>query len=193
MADTMKVKFEFTLDDVVDGVERNAVRSATVGRLRVGQTIMASTSAFLFSFLVIPGTNARKLAWAFAMALLAAIIQRFQSSGTRKRRMKQLFQERFGPNGPYVCEVEVGPSGLITNQMGTQMQRKWSAIQSVEDTGNAIEFVMQGFGNVVVRNRAFKSKDEWREFLDLSLRYLNIARGKVEGAMDQQPSHGRSP
>ena len=43
-------------------------------------------------------------------------------------------------------------------------------------TCDAIEFIMQGVDEVVVRNRAFQSKDEWRQFLDLSRKYAALAK-----------------
>jgi hypothetical protein len=85
--------------------------------------------------------------------------------------MLRYFRERFGGNGPYTCEVELTPEGLATTQSGVRTVREWSNIERVEDTDDAIEFVTRGSGTVVVRNRAFKSKDEWRQFFDMARQY----------------------
>ncbi len=68
-------------------------------------------------------------------------------------------------------ERSLAPEGQVTNQSGVRTVREWSNIERVEDTADAIEFVTRGSGTVIVRNRAFKSKDEWRHFFDMARQY----------------------
>ena len=137
MADAMKVKFEFTMDDVVEGVERTAARSTTVGNWRSAQMLATCAGVFVFSFIVIPGPNSMKLVWATSMGLLAAFIHRSQSAGSRKRRVKQLFLERFGPTGPYVCEVEAGPKGAVVSFHENRFAHPERLIGFIGQQGNA--------------------------------------------------------
>jgi hypothetical protein len=180
IADSIKVKFEFTVDDVVDGIERTTGRSPVITRLRFAQSAATCFAAFILSFLIMSGPFTTRLLWALVATSIAIALFRFRVAGSRKRNIRKLFMKQFGGVGPHVCEVEIGPTGVVSNQAGTVTRRDWRFIQSVDETGDAIEFVTRGVGSVIVRNRAFHSKEEWKKFLDLSRQYLATENGKTE-------------
>src|SRR5712692_4451734 len=73
--------------------------------------------------------------------------------------------------GPYPFEIELTPAALVTTQAGTRSEHAWSTIVEVKDSPDAIDFVARGAGIIVVRNRAFRSDTERREFLELARKF----------------------
>jgi hypothetical protein len=181
----MKVRFEFTLDDLVDASERTVARSGAVRSWRWQGMVSSSLISALIVYVIRSGPVATKLAWAVAGAIVSAILYPIFSAWTRKRRLLRFYRERFGGAGPYTCEVEITPTGVTTNQAGAQTTREWSSIVAVEDSADAVEFITRGAGTVIVRNRAFSSREEWRQFIEESRNYVALAHHGVQSANPQ--------
>ena len=167
----MKVRFEFTLDDLVDASERTVIRSRAVRGWRWQDMAGSALLAGVLAYVIRPESGAARLGWALVAAVIAGTLYPLVAARSRKARLLKYFRERFGGDGPYTCEVELTPAGVVTVQSGVRTVREWSNIERVEDTQDAIEFVTRGSGTVVVRNRAFSSKDEWRQFLEMARKY----------------------
>ena len=120
--------------------------------------------------------------WVFACAILAAALFPSARRRLRRQRLRRHYRERLGGAGPFSCEVEIKSSGVTTNQAGTRITREWASILAVEDHGDSIEFVTKGAGTLIVRNRAFRSEQEWREFLEAARGYLTQARAEADSA-----------
>ena len=174
----MKVAFDFTLDDMVDVAERAANRSATVQGMRSQARYVSSIVAAVFVYLILPGSQAFRLVCAGAAAFVCAWMYPRDHRKLHRKKLRQHFVEQFGGEGPFRCEVELAPEGLIVTQAGARTVRQWSSITAVNDTTDSIEFLARGSGSLVVRNRAFKSQEEHHEFLRLARSYTHFTEKK---------------
>ncbi len=168
----MKVKFEFTLDDLVDTAERAAGRSGVVRSWRWQGMALSCLFSAVVAYVLVPGSTERRITAAVVGAIICAAIYPFTSGRSRKKRLLKLFREQFGGDGAYTCEVELLDSGVATTQAGTRSLREWPAISAIEDTPDSVDFITRGAGAIVVRNRAFRSAEERKQFLDLARQYL---------------------
>ena len=167
----MKVSFEFTVDDLVDGAERAVARSGLVRGWRWQRLIVTCVLSALVAYFVVPGSDERKLFAALVAAVICAAILPFSSGSGRKRRLQRYFREQFGGDGPFTCEVELTPAALVTVQRGARSERPWAMIRAIQVTENSVDFLTQGAGSVIVRNRAFKSREERDAFVELARKY----------------------
>jgi hypothetical protein len=168
----VKVAFQFTLDDLVDTAERAAGRSGVVRSWRWQGMALSCLFSAAVAYVLVPGSMERRITAAVVGAIVCAAIYPFTSGRSRKTRLLKLFREQFGGDGPYACEVELLESGVATTQAGTRSLREWPAITAVEDTPDSVDFITRAAGSIVVRNRAFRSADERKQFLELARRYL---------------------
>ena len=176
----MKVKFDFTLDDLVDAAERGAASSKLVRGWRWREMIVTAVLGGVIVYVLKAGSHDTKAVSAIIGALIAAVIYSFAATRSRKGRLRKFFQERFGGEGPYPFEIELTPAALVTTQAGTRSEHAWSTIVEVKDSPDAIDFVARGAGIIVVRNRAFRSDDERREFLELAQKF---AKTRLDGTI----------
>jgi hypothetical protein len=174
----MKVKFDFTLDDLVDAAERGAAHSKLVRAWRWRDMILTAVLGGVITYVLRSGSSDAKLVSAVIGAIIAAAIYSFAATRSRKGRLRKLFRERLGGEGPYPFEIELTPAALVTTQAGTRSEHAWSTIVEVKDSPDAIDFVTRGAGIIVVRNRAFHSDKERREFLELARKF---AKTHVDG------------
>lgn len=174
----MKVRFQFTVDDLVDTAERTAGRSGVVGSWRWQGMALSCLSSAAVAYVLVPGSTQRRIIAAAAGAIVCAAIYPFTSGRSRKKRLLKLFREQFGGDGPYTCEVELLDSGVATTQAGTRSLREWQVITAIEDTPDSVDFITRGAGSIVVRNRAFRSAEERRQFLELARQHLGLRKLK---------------
>lgn len=172
----MKVKFEFTIDDLVDSAERTVSRSAVARGWRAQRLILSCALSAVVAYLVVPGSDERKLFAAVIAAVICAAILPFSRGGSRKRRLEQYFREQFGGHGPFTCEVELTPASLISVQRGLRAERAWPTITQIQVTDNSVDFITQGAGSLIVRNRAFASREERDAFVKLARSYAPQAQ-----------------
>jgi hypothetical protein len=172
----VKVSFEFTIDDVVDGAARAVDRSPVVRGWRWQRLIGSCGLSAFVAYFIVPGSDGTKLFAAIFTAAACGLVMHFNRGDARKRRLQQYFREQFGGDGPFTCEVELTPQALVTIQRGARVEREWSMIRAIQATDNSVDFITQGAGSVIVRNRAFKSKEEHDAFIDLARKYAPHAR-----------------
>jgi hypothetical protein len=171
----VKVSFQFTLEDLVDGAERATARSSVARGWRWQRAIGTCALGALVAYFVVPGSEERKLFAALVVAGVCAAILPFSGGSGRKRRLEAYFREQFGGEGPFTCEVELTPAALVTSQRGTRAERAWATIKAIQVTDDSVDFIGSGAGTVIVRNRAFKSREERDAFVDLARKYAPMA------------------
>ena len=167
----MKVQFDFTVDDLVDGAERAVSRSPVARSWRWQGLLASCVLSAAVAYMVVPGSDARRLFAAAIGALICAAIYPFSVGRSRKRRLEKYFREQFGGDGPYTCEVELTPAALVTVQAGTRSERAWSTITAIQVTDNSVDFLTKGAGSLIVRNRAFGSAEQRDAFVNLARGY----------------------
>jgi hypothetical protein len=172
----VKVKFEFTIDDLVDSAGRAVSRSPAARGWRTQRLVVPCVLSAIVAYLVVPGSGERKLFAAVVAAAMCAAILPFTGRGSRKRRLEQYFREQFGGDGPFSCEVELTPTALVSVQRGTRTERAWPTVTQIQVTDNSVDFITQGAGSLVVRNRAFASREERDAFVSLARSYAPQAR-----------------
>jgi len=176
----MKVRFEFTLDDMVDVTERATARSGLIRSWRAQSTVIMCCIAAALAYITVPAEIGWRLFAAAAAIGITAALYPAGMASARRSRLRQFMLERFGGEGPYTCEVEIGPAGLQISQAGTRSMREWSSIVAIEDVTAGIEFVSRPGGTLIVRNRAFASAANRAEF-------LRLARSYAPGALPSAP------
>jgi hypothetical protein len=169
----MKVKFDFTIDDMVDVAERAMSRSPLVRTWRWEGLATSCVLGAVVAYFVVGGSVERRLYGAIVGALVCALIYPFTVPRTRKARLQKYYREEFGGDGPYTCEVEITPAGLATVQAGLHALQEWPTIVAIHDTPDSVDFVGRGGRSLVVRNRAFRSPEERAEFIRLARSYAN--------------------
>ena len=167
----MKVRFKFTLDDLVDAAERGTANSKLVRSWRWREMAVSAVLSGVIVYVLKAGSHETKVFSAVIGALVAVAIHSLVAARTRKGRLRKLLQERFGGAGPYSFEIELTPAAVITTQAGTRSEHAWSTIVEVKDSADSVDFVSKGAGIIVVRNRAFPSEGERRQFLELARKY----------------------
>ena len=171
----MKVSFQFTVEDMVDGAERVTARSSVARGWRWQRMIGTCVLGAIVAYILVPGSDAQKLFAALVVAGVCAAILPFSGGSWRRRRLEAFFREQFGGDGPFTCEVELTPAALVTVQRGTRSERAWNTIRAINVTDDSVDFISRGAGTLIVRNRAFKSREERDAFVKLARSYAPMA------------------
>jgi hypothetical protein len=171
----MRVEFEFTVDDLVDVNLRALDRSK---RFRSGQwtnVILSGLLVGLVVFLTLPFSLSGKIASGavgLAVIVVAHLLFRQRELG---RRIRSLYLEKLGAQGPFKCEVELTEEGLITRQRGTEVKYSWAILEEIKETPDSIDFFTRDGGAVVVRDRPFNDSADKGRFFELARQYWNSA------------------
>jgi hypothetical protein len=174
----MRVKFEFTPEDQIDASKRFLARSKVISFWRwkgLGYTALL-TWLLVFSFFTYfyekPQVGA--LLGIVAVGLSALM---YPSSHERAvgKRLRKLLQEQFGNADGFLCEVELTSDGVSVRQMKRQVMYEWASVAEIQETKDSINIFTRDGGGVIVRDRAFSTPAEKREFLELARASLNSA------------------
>jgi hypothetical protein len=90
--------------------------------------------------------------------------------------MLRYYREQLGGDGPFICEVELSPAGLITRQLGAETIHPWSHVVSATEVSGGIEFIFGPMGALLVRDSAFQTPEGREQFLTLALRLISLPR-----------------
>ena len=132
----MKVEFPFTVEDLVDTAEAAARGS---GALRSPQAVLLGALVGFSIFLVPFSDLLVRLVLALIAGACAGLVYPRAARATRRARLRRLFEARLPGPGPFTCQVELTPAGILTTQLGTRTTRAWSTIAAVEDRGDCID------------------------------------------------------
>ena len=168
----MKVKFEFTIDDLIDVGERSLSASRVVTRLRRTAAVAWALLAGAIAFALVPVSDGWRLAVALAVAAAMALVYPGARKKEAKKQLRRYWRERLTGDGPFLCEVELDEAGITTEQLGARISLPWAAVKSIAETADSVDFAMEKGGLVVVRNRAFPSDDEKRRFVEFGRAHL---------------------
>jgi hypothetical protein len=175
----MRVKFEFTEDELFEVYRRSLKRSPTIDSSRRKDRAWFSIIAGGLGILLgsIKGPMAGLIVGALS-GLIAALLHPVIYRRAIEKRLRKLVREHHKCTEPRVCEVELTPAGVWSRQEKTQVIHEWGSVESIDLTEAGVEIIRNGCG-LMVRNRAFKSDAERQQFLDLANSYHQSAG--VEG------------
>jgi YcxB-like protein len=175
----MKVQFEFSAADVAEVAQRAAERSKTIRDSRWHAAASWSALLSLILFLLLEGAFIIRAAFAVLFGLVVFFLYFRHGRSSPSGRYLQYYREQLGGDGPFLCEVEIGPEGVVTRQSGAEIRRPWSALKGIVETPDAVEFVWHIGGLLVVRDRAFLTPDSRSAF-------LQTARDLMAAGADQR-------
>jgi hypothetical protein len=158
----MKVQFEFSAADMAQVAGRAVDRSPVVRKWRARARWAWAIVTGILAFLVAPGTPGVRV----AIALLLALVMFFTTArGKKEARLREVFRERLGGDGPFLCEVEITEAGIVSRQLGAELRHPWSQVDSVSEVEGGVEIVYLPLGSLLVRDRAFADAQARAEFL----------------------------
>jgi YcxB-like protein len=152
----MRVEFDATLDDFVDVTTRCLARSKQIRKWRWEGLLIIGLIAWLVIYALFPGPFANKMSAGFIGAIVAVCIYSFTDRSTVSHRLRKLYREQIGTDGPVRVQVELTDKGISTKQQNTQIFYEWANVEAVQETDDSIYFFMRGGTATAVRNRAFE-------------------------------------
>ena len=169
----MKVQFEFSAGDLAEVANRASDRSRVVQGWRFESRLTWAVLVGILVYAVTPGQPASRAVFAVLICLLlVVVIPRLNRTSSRNSQMLRYYREQLGGDGPFVCEVELSPAGLITRQLGAETTHPWSHVVSATEVSGGIEFIYRPTGTLLVRDRAFRTPEAREQFLALALRLI---------------------
>jgi hypothetical protein len=175
----LKVQFEFSAGDLAEVASRASDRSHVVQGWRWQGRMTWSVLISLLVYAVTPGQPTGRAVFAALVCLvLIVVIPRLSRASNRKSQMHRYYREQLGGDGPFVCEVELSPAGLVTRQLGAETTHPWSHVASATEVSGGIEFIYRPMGALLVRDRAFQTPEGREQFLALALRFISQGDAK---------------
>jgi YcxB-like protein len=170
----MRVHFTHSLEEIVDAWLRVHKRSKVVRGMRRNRAVLFALMTALL-VLVFFRFSFRGFMVAAVAALIYVIIDPWFYGYEQRKNLRKLLRERYGEQDEFVCQVELLPHTLKTTTSGVEVNFPWEAIEEIVETSDTVDiFARQGF--CTVRNRAFSSRDEQQQFIDLAREYMNKKR-----------------
>ena len=171
----MRLECETTLDDAVEANLRALARSRTERKTCWRGALWTGLLSALIVFLLPEASFSWKLVrsgLAFVLgALLALVLHRSFVS----RRLRRYLREHMG-DAPLKTTLELTDAGITHTDQHRTLSFQWSAVESITEDADAIEFIIQGGGLVLVHNRDFDSPDHRQRFLEYAREQLEAAR-----------------
>ena len=165
----MKVQFDFTPADLAEVARRTVNRSPLVHRWRLTNGIASAALIALVIFLATPWEmTVRGLVAVVVAVLVFAFVFYLGRRRAGSTRLQEFYRERLGGDGPFTCEVELTPSGVVSRQLGQESLHPWSQVASVADVPGGVELIYRPIGSLLVRDRAFPDPRVRADFLSLA-------------------------
>ena len=187
----MRVRFEYTIDDVIDVQMRMLKRSRAARAWRLRDLVITSLLTGVLLFAIIPEGITGKLIMASIGSLFAALSYAAFNERTVKRRMRKLYEEHAGSDKNLFCEVELNESGVHARSNGAQTFCAWEDVKEIQETQDSVDIYTNRGGLLVVRKRAFMSPEEQLQFIALANQYLE--RGRREFQSDDASRYSVGP
>jgi len=176
---SMIVRFDATLDDVVDVNLRSWATSKT---MRLWRWQGAAVTGLMFAvptyFLLGESVRARFVI-SCAAALIGIAFYLWTYRENFRKRTRKLCRERIGTDAPVAVTVELLDEGISISQLGARIILEWSRIDRVEESTDALYFFSSDNACSAVRKRGFESIATKDEFLKLAETNIHLSRGPV--------------
>ena len=172
----MQVQFDATLDDYVDVVMRSVAGSKTARAWRWRASIIGGLFVGLAVFLILTGSNERRLVAGMLGFLLVTVANLAYYKRSYRKRVRKLIREQMGTEGPFRILVELTESGISFEQQKTRQIHDWSTFERYEETDDAIYFLKRDRSVMAVRKRAFESGANKDQFLEFARKHMGIEK-----------------
>ncbi|HYR77846.1 MAG TPA: YcxB family protein [Pyrinomonadaceae bacterium] len=171
----MKVQFNYTQEDLVDSTRRFTERSRVARSWYWQNLIGTAIFSGLVFFVVFYRMSLVGLVAGTVVAVFGALYYAGTYQGRFEARMRRFFREKLGDENDFACEVELLPSAIMVREKTTQTTYEWKKVQEILVTDDSVDIFTRS-GGVIVRNRAFKSPDEQKQFVALAQSYVAAAK-----------------
>jgi hypothetical protein len=163
----MKISFSFDINDLFDVT----MRAASRGRLRrPWDGVLAQLWSLLIAvpsmgWVVYSFTHPGAYPLVLAFAGIAGGLAQWYAAQARRTRVFDHLEYASGGRGPFRCEVELAPGGIVTRQFEEEVHRPWASVVAVRDTPSGVEVDFGRRGVLVVRPNGFASAAERDAFI----------------------------
>ena len=172
----MEVRFDATIDDVVDVALRSSADSKTTRLWRLQSLAVTALFAGIPVYLLAPGTPLMRLIGACYSALFFVAVT-LLARKEAKRNLYKMFWKQTATDAPFRVTVQPLDEGLSFNQRGVRSIYAWSQFERLEESEDALYFFFKNHGCTAVRKRGFESTEMKDEFLKLAESYIHRSRG----------------
>jgi hypothetical protein len=172
----MKVSFEFSTTELAEVAERGLRQSRVVRGWRVQRNIFLAILLGLGIYALGYGSQLQRALIGLLGAAALAVYLHLRGRPQFNPRLVRYYSEQLGGDGPFTCEVELAPAGLITRQLGVESTHAWSHVKSVAEVNGDVEVVYRPVGRTLVRQRAFASPQQREEFIAQAKALLKLAQ-----------------
>ncbi len=176
----MRFEFDATLDEIVDANMRLAEHAQAYRReRRRAQWLVAVCYAVASVVAVLRGIDvsgvaaAITLAFGLASGMLGFFVYGRFHDWYARRNCSRMVRELYRGLEPVGCAFEVRQDSLWSRVKDIETTFPWSSLTRVNEAPDSIELWFNP-GLAVVRNRAFRSRDERRVFLDRTRNLISI-------------------
>jgi hypothetical protein len=171
----MRVQFEFTIEEQVDDLFASTIASPRARMRMQRDRFTTALSAGALIFLLIPGNVTLRPWIALALAAVWGLLFPRVWRALVRRRLTRFVRASLSPEGPYICNVEIGDDGVRVGQQGMEVTYRWSDIVDVADAAGSVELLAADGSSVVVKDRAFATPAERERFIALAREYREAA------------------
>lgn len=183
----MKIQFEFSTADLAEVASRTVNRSPLVRRWRLRNTAASAVLLGLLAFAIVPWDVTIRIAAGLVVALgVFVVIAYLLPRPGGNIRTVAFYRERLGGDGPFRCEVELTPAGVVSRQLGQESYHPWAHVASVSEVPVGIEFVYTPIGSLLVRDRAFQDPLVRADFVSLARSHIS-ERAQSKAALERMP------
>jgi len=175
----MIVRFDTTIDDVVDVSMRSWANSKT---MRLWRWQGAAVTGLMFAvpaYFLLGETARARLVITCAAALIGIAFYLWTYRENFRKRTQKLCREQIGTEAPFTVTVELLDEGISFSQMGARVIYEWSRIDRVEESADALYFFSRENMCSAVRKRGFESIAIKDEFLKLAETNIQRSRGPL--------------
>jgi hypothetical protein len=172
---SLRAAFYATLDDFVDLNTRLAKGSAVSRRIRIRECMLTGAIGGIAFYLVISPDTAWPLLLKLSVTAVVAIALGALTIPLNRlivnSRVRRLVSERFAGRNVVECIFEIRENGFWFKQDNVEVLHEWADIKNATESDGDVVVLLRS-GMAIIRQRAFASASERKEFVDALKRHM---------------------